>query len=432
MAIKTSKDTRLKTQKMTKESVKVSKRAMQLAKETAKSTIKEIREAIKATISAIKGILISTKALVTAIMAGGWLAVTIILVVCLVAMLCSSIFGIFLSSEKTSTNSLTMKEVVAECNQEFADRLQNIQDENPHDDYILEGTMASWKDVLLVYTIKESKGVNDQEVMTMNEEKKNTFKEIFWNMNNISSEVKTEKVIEQGINTNELPKEVEKRVLHIKLISKTAEQMKMEYSFNANQLKQFDELSSDKYLTMWSSAIYGIYGSSGEISTWKQKGREWSDIRIGNTRKTIGDVGCLVTSVSILIKKSGVPTKDIYPFNPGTFVTALNNVYGFDGANLQYGPISKVVPGFVYQDRVMLKGKTKSEKLALIKRYYEEGYYLAAEVAGATEISQHWVAIDNVVGDKIFMLDPGSDATDLWKQYDWNLTTQFVYFKATK
>ena len=58
------------------------------------------------------------------------MAVAIILVVCLVAMLRSSIFGIFLSSEKTSTNSLTMKEVVVECNQEFADRLQNIQDEN--------------------------------------------------------------------------------------------------------------------------------------------------------------------------------------------------------------------------------------------------------------------------------------------------------------
>lgn len=106
------------------------------------------------------------------------MAVAIILVVCLVAMLCSSIFGIFLSSEKTSANSLTIKEVVAECNQEFADRLQNIQDENPHDDYILESTMASWKDVLFVYTIKESKGVNDQEVMIMNEEKKKTLKNI--------------------------------------------------------------------------------------------------------------------------------------------------------------------------------------------------------------------------------------------------------------
>ena len=161
-------------------------------------------------------------------------------------------------------------------------------------------------------------------------------------------------------------KKVEKRVLHININSKPPSELISKYNFNATQLKQYEELSSDKYITMWASAIYGVYGSSGEIATWKQKGREWSNIRIGNTSKTIGDVGCLVTSVSILIKKSGVPTKDIYPFNPGTFVTALNNVYGFDGANLQYGPISKVVPGFVYQDRVMLKGKTKQEKLSIM------------------------------------------------------------------
>lgn len=130
--------------------------------------------------------------------------------------------------------------------------------------------------------------------------------------------------------------EVERRVLHIYINAVTTDTLKTKYNFNTKQLKQFEELSSDKCTTMWDSAIYGVYGSSGELSTWKQKGREWSNIRIGNTSKTIGDVGCLGTSVSILIKKSGVPTKDIYPFNPGTFVTALNNVYRFDGANLKY------------------------------------------------------------------------------------------------
>ena len=28
------------------------------------------------------------------------------------------------------------------------------------------------------------------------------------------------------------------------------------------------------------------------------------------------------------------------------------------------------------------------------------------------------------------MLDPSSDETDMWKKYDWNNTTQFVYFKV--
>ena len=125
-------------------------------------------------------------------------------------------------------------------------------------------------------------------------------------------------------------------------------------------------------------------------------------------------------------------TKNNYPFNPGTFVMALNNVYGFNGANLQYGAISKVIPEFVYQDKISLRNKSKSEKLAIIKSYYESGYYLAAEVAGATESSQHWVAVDKVVGDRIFMLDPGSEAVDMWNQYDYINTTQFVYFKVNK
>ena len=48
------------------------------------------------------------------------------------------------------------------------------------------------------------------------------------------------------------------------------------------------------------------------------------------------------------------------------------------------------------------------------------------------ESSQHWVAVDNVVGDKIFMLDPGSEAVDMWNQYGYINTTQFVYFKVNK
>ena len=52
-------------------------------------------------------------------------------------------------------------------------------------------------------------------------------------------------------------KEVSKKVLHIKITSKTAEQMKNDYHFNSAQLKQYNELSSDKYAMLWSGVIYG-------------------------------------------------------------------------------------------------------------------------------------------------------------------------------
>ena len=443
--IKTSK-------KVAETSVKVAKRTAQATKRAVKVAVKTTKAAVKATIAAIKAMIAGLKALVSAIAAGGWVAVVVILIICLVGLLCTSMFGIFFSSDKN--NQIKMSDCIVELNEEMDRRIEDIEKREIHDEVIIESNKASWSDVLAVYAVRVSNN-NKEQVMIIDESKKKILREVFWDMNNITSEVKVEKYkvktidsrVHVDINGNsnyqrptasdikhydvETESEVEKRVLHIYINQNSIDSVKIKYNFSLEQNKQLTELTSDKYITMWASAIYGTYGSSGEITTWKQKGREWSNIKLGSSNKTIGDVGCLVTSVAILIKKSGVSTKGIYPFNPGTFVIALNNVYGFDGANLQYGPISKVVPGFVYQDRVMLKGKTKNEKFTTIKKYYESGYYIAVEVAGATETAQHWVAIDNVTNNTILMLDPGSEATDMWNQYDWNLTTQFVYFKAT-
>lgn len=429
-AIKTSKEVAKKTEKTAKETIKASKRTMQIAKETAKRTAQGVKVAIKTTISAIKAIIAGTKALVAAIVAGGWVAVIVIIVICLVALMCSSIFGIFFSSQKTSANSITMNTVVAECNQEFSDKLQSIQDSNPHDDYVLEGSMASWKDVLTVYTIKQSNGVNQQDVMTIDDNKKNVIKQIFWDMNSLTSEVKDEMVTEQGTNADEMPKQVQKKVLHIKINTKTLEQMKNDYHFSPAQNKQLAELTDNKYASLWNGVIYGAT-DSGEYVNWRQAGQSWSNIKIGNTNSTIGNIGCLVTSIAILIEKSGVPTPNIEPFNPGTFVETLNKNGGFDErSNLYYGPISKVVPNFKYVGNVNLRGKSRSEKLALITQYVNAGYFVTEEVKGATPGNQHWVAVTGVNGNNVIMVDPASNQTDMWSAYEWSKSSQFNYFKA--
>ena len=429
-AIKTSKEVAKKTEKTVKETIKASKRTMQIAKETAKRTAQGVKVAIKTTIYAIKAIIAGTKALVAAIVAGGWVAVIVIIVICLVALMCSSIFGIFFSSQKTSANSITMNTVVAECNQEFSDKLQSIQDSNPHDDYVLEGSMASWKDVLTVYTIKQSNGVNQQDVMTIDDNKKNVIKQIFWDMNSLTSEVKDEMVTEQGTNADEMPKQVQKKVLHIKINTKTLEQMKNDYHFSPAQNKQLAELTDNKYASLWNGVIYGA-NDSGEYVNWRQAGQSWSNIKIGNTNSTIGNIGCLVTSIAILIEKSGVPTPNIEPFNPGTFVEALNKNGVFDErGNLYYGPISNVVPNFKYVGNVNLRGKSRNEKLALITQYVNAGYFVTEEVKGATPGNQHWVAVTGVNGNNVIMVDPASNQTDMWSAYEWSKSSQFNYFKA--
>ena len=431
--IKTSKNTIKNTEKATKETAKAAKRALEqgrkLAIEGAKRTAQATKAAIKATIAAIKAIIAGVKSLIGMLAAGGSVAAVAIVIICLVGLLITSIFGIFFSSEKTSTNGITMRDVIAECNQEFSDKLESIQNQNTHDVYVLEGNMASWRDILLIYAVKQSNGVNEQEVITLDDSKKAIVKQIFWEMNEITSEVKTETVETSKVDTSDTTTSEEKKVLHIYVKSKTADEMKSKYNFNAAQLKQYNELSSEKYASLWNGVIYGSL-DSGEFISWRQRDPQWSNVKMGNSSGTIGSIGCLVTSVSILIEKSGVNTT-IKPFNPGTFVEALNKNGGFDSnGNLQYAAISKAVPGFKYVGKIDLRGKTKEEKLSLIKQYLNAGYYITAEVKGATPGNQHWVAVINIEGNSIIMVDPGTDQTNMWNAYNYTKTSQFNYFKV--
>lgn len=428
--IKQKKNTVKNTAKSSKTVIKSSQNVIKMVQQTTKVTVKTLKIVIKGTISTVKGIIEGTKTLVSAIIAGGWIAVVVILIICMVGLLCNSIYGIFLLSEKTSSNSITMKDVVNECNQEFAKKIQEIQNQNTYEEYVLEGTMASWKDIIIIYVIKQSNGVNEKEVITIDNNKKNMIKSIFWDMNNISFEVKNELVTEQGITVQEAPKKVQKTVLHIRINSKTLEQVKSQSNFNLAQINQLEELSNNKYSILWNGVIYGNSNTADYIH-WRQRDASWSNIKIGNTNSTISDIGCLVTSIAILIKKSGIST-NINPFNPGTFVEELNKNGGFNEyGELQYSAINRIFPNFQYKGKINLRGKSKNEKLAIISQYFNQGYYITIEVKGATLGNQHWVAITEINGDDITMVDPGSDQTNMWNAYEYSKTSQFNYFKVS-
>ena len=91
-AIKTTEQTVQATQAAAKASAKAAQKAAQAAKDTAKATAEATKTAVKATVSAVKAIIAGTKALISALIAGGWIAVVIILIVVLLG--CAvSLFG---------------------------------------------------------------------------------------------------------------------------------------------------------------------------------------------------------------------------------------------------------------------------------------------------------------------------------------------------
>ncbi len=170
--------------------------------------------------------------------------------------------------------------------------------------------------------------------------------------------------------------------------------------------------------------------STGAYANWKQYEGPWVNVVLGNSGRTIREIGCLATSIAILIAKSGVPT-NVSNFNPGTFVEYLNPRGGFDsgGAFSSYYNVSKIAPTFHYVDKDILNGQTKQEKFNRLKQLTETpGYYAIVKVKEYT--GQHWVALDSVSGTTVNMMDPGSKSTNMFAQYNWEEVTQIVYFKV--
>ena len=90
-AIKTT-ETSVKTAQAAKASAKTAQKASQAAKATARATAEATKATVRATIAAVKAIIAGTKALISALIAGGWIAVVIILIVVLLG--CAvSLFG---------------------------------------------------------------------------------------------------------------------------------------------------------------------------------------------------------------------------------------------------------------------------------------------------------------------------------------------------
>lgn len=419
-----------------KEKSKLSKKALEKGKELAINSTKKTsnfgKRLASSTVNSIKAILSGLKSLIAILIAGGSLALIGIVVICLIAALFSSIFGIFFSS--TNVNTVPMSEAIVKINEKMDNKISQIEAMNPHDEVVINSNKAEWKDVLAIYSVKVSNG-SQYDVMTLDDNKIKVLEDVFWDMNDVTYELKTENYIPEvignlGYKEEPVQEIMQKQVLHINIKGKNVEEMKRAYMFSPVQFKELDELTSEEYDMLWNNAIYGMYYSDGDFTKWRQADSSWGNIKIGSTDKTLGDIGCLITSVAILIEKSNVDTNNIYPFNPGSFTIVLNNNYGFDkNGNLQYSAINKVVPSFKYQGYVKLKDKSKAEKLKLMKEYYDKGYYISVEVKGAIKDNEHWVALDNINNNSVLMIDPASDKADMWDKYDWNNTSGFIYFK---
>ena len=232
-------------------------RAMRAADEARRAAATVNRPVAKAATSALRGAVSAIRSAMAPLAAGGGAVLAVILVLCLVAALVMSPLGIFFGGG--DGGGQIMADAVREINQEYSARLEELKSGSTYDQLSMTGTRAPWSEVLAVYAVKTtSDPTNGQEVVTMTDEKKVLLKQVFWDMNELSSFTST--VPGEG-------DEEDTTTLHITVSARTPDEMADVYGFNASQRQQLAELLCDEYRNLWNTVLYGIGTGSGEIVT---------------------------------------------------------------------------------------------------------------------------------------------------------------------
>ena len=230
-----------------KNTVKTSERIKQTVKRLSKGVVK----AAKAVVSAIKAIIAATKSIVAAIVAGGWVAVVVILVICLVAAIAGSVYAIFLPPAEDS--GMTLQGTVNMIENEYYETRDQMISEYDYDVIHYSGELAPWEEMIAVYAVKLNLDTeNPTELATFDEDKAEVLRQVFWDMNHIQihTEVVNEVRITTFVDENGGASTVETvvEIVHLYVNTEITSIVKLceIYGFTELQREMLAELLSDK------------------------------------------------------------------------------------------------------------------------------------------------------------------------------------------
>lgn len=226
---------------------KMAQQAQAAAKRTA-SLSKQLLAAVSKTIRAGFSLLAG--------LVGGTGIFVIICVVLLVGAVIASPFGILFSNEPTE-GAIPLSAAVAQINMEYFNRLIELQEEEDYEEITIEGEPPEWVDVICVFASKVAGAEDGMDVAVLDEERVELLRETFWDMCTIEVTVEEpEPTLPIGPTTATTePTEPPKPSLEIRIIAKTVDEMRLEYSFTNLQNEAVDLLLEE------SAAIEELIGS---------------------------------------------------------------------------------------------------------------------------------------------------------------------------
>lgn len=295
-------------------------KTVQRAKQAAQAAGSAAKKTADAVLAGLKALWAATHTLVLAIAAGGACAVLVVVIVCMIALVIGSGFGIFFAAESAG-DSMSLADAITQLNGEYQDRLEEIENDHPHDRLAItsnDGSYAiAWQDVLAVFAARTSGAENGASVAYLDEANLERLRQIMWDMNEITWEVETQThevgttpatdttadataatageasgprtalaskrsggektpasaasdTTDSSTDTSRENEDdpatttVTETVLILTLHHKTAEEMREEYRFNPRQDEYLTLLSAEDVAPLWADLLGGF--DTGELS----------------------------------------------------------------------------------------------------------------------------------------------------------------------
>ena len=243
-------------------------RQVQLAIQKAASSTCKTAVAVR---SAVRHFLVGLHSLVAAIAAGISVALSIIIVISLVAFVSGSAYGIFFAADAPNATSVTVREAVETLTAEYRDRLEEISDTVQHDRQDITANddvyYIRWQDVLAVFSSYVSGNEQGSPVAALTEEQVDKLRETMWAMNAVdySTHPETTTIDTADEDGNPTTTEITETVLVIELTHKTPDEIAADYHFTSRQSSYLQLLQDPQYEELWAELLGGFAQGGGEL-----------------------------------------------------------------------------------------------------------------------------------------------------------------------
>lgn len=221
--------------------------------------------------SVIRHFLASLHSLITILVAGAGAALGIVIVICLVAFVSGSAYGIFFAANAPNENAVTVQEAVETLTAEYRNRLEEISDTVQHDRQDITANddvyYIRWQDVLAVFSSYVAGSEQGAPVAALTKNQVDKLREIMWAMNAVDYSTRAETAVIETTDKNGkvTTTEITETVLVISLTHKTPDEMAADYHFTTRQNTYLQLLQDPQYEELWAELLGGFEQGGGEV-----------------------------------------------------------------------------------------------------------------------------------------------------------------------